>query len=204
MGELAHALDSHVLAAVRFADGIRVSGERAKFDKILLDNASRVGVTMREESTVTDVTFDEDGACVSYRDDAGAHSVQARFVADAAGHQSPFHRLVGAARVLEVLSEHRAVCLFHQREAAAAPELREHPVRRLPTGWFWYIPLSDELTSVGAVVSKETAAAAMRTGSERAFYRFVESCPLIAEYLSQASRVTEGMDGQFRVRSDYS
>ena len=33
---------------------------------------------------------------------------------------------------------------------------------------------------------------------------FIEECPLIREFLSEATRVTEGPYGQFRVRNDYS
>jgi halogenation protein CepH len=70
-------------------------------------------------------------------------------------------------------------------------------------GWFWYIPLSDTLTSVGAVVSRD-AAKQLQEGHEQAFYRFLDSCPLIKEYLAPAKRVAEGSYGEFRVRKDFS
>jgi halogenation protein CepH len=71
-------------------------------------------------------------------------------------------------------------------------------------GWFWYIPLSKTLTSVGAVVSKEQHAETLKGGHEQAFNKFVAACPLIQEFLEPARRVTEGQYGVYRVRKDYS
>jgi halogenation protein CepH len=70
-------------------------------------------------------------------------------------------------------------------------------------GWFWYIPLSPTLTSVGAVVSR-AAAEDIQRGKEEAFLRFVERCPMIREYLTGASRVSDGPYGELRIRKDYS
>jgi FAD-dependent halogenase len=70
-------------------------------------------------------------------------------------------------------------------------------------GWFWYIPLSATLTSVGAVVSKEYADH-LKAGHEEAMNQFIASCPEIARLLAKAHRVTEGPYGQLRVRKDWS
>src|SRR5262249_25068520 len=70
-------------------------------------------------------------------------------------------------------------------------------------GWFWYIPLSPTLTSVGVVVSK-SAAEAIKHGRERAFYEFMSRCQIIRDHLCDARRVTEGPYGEFRIRKDYS
>jgi halogenation protein CepH len=59
------------------------------------------------------------------------------------------------------------------------------------------------LTSVGAVVSRENAKL-IQQNREAALQGFIQSCPLIAGYLSSARRVTEGTYGIVRVRKDYS
>jgi halogenation protein CepH len=70
-------------------------------------------------------------------------------------------------------------------------------------GWFWYIPLSDSLTSVGAVVGRE-AAEEIRRGEEQALRGYIGRCDIIADYLAGARRITEGPYGALRIRSDYS
>jgi halogenation protein CepH len=70
-------------------------------------------------------------------------------------------------------------------------------------GWFWYIPLTDTLTSVGAVLMPEALDRA-RGDKEQALLDLIQDCPLIAEYLADAHRVTSGPYGEVRVRKDYS
>ncbi|MFF2520440.1 tryptophan 7-halogenase, partial [Streptomyces sp. NPDC058086] len=68
------------------ATGYAYQVERMKFDKILLDNARKHGVEVRENSDVLDVLKAEDGRVrgVRYRDAEGReHEVSARFVVDA-------------------------------------------------------------------------------------------------------------------------
>src|SRR5439155_111060 len=69
-------------------------------------------------------------------------------------------------------------------------------------GWFWYIPLSDTLTSVGAVVSRD--AAEQLSDPQGAMQHFIDQAPLIKEYLAGAARVTSGIYGEYRIRKDYS
>ncbi|MER6969370.1 tryptophan 7-halogenase [Streptomyces halstedii] len=71
------------------------------------------------------------------------------------------------------------------------------------SGWFWYIPLTDELTSVGAVLRRD-ALERVQGDREKALMGLIDECPLIAEYLSEARRVESGPYGEIRVRKDYS
>jgi FAD-dependent halogenase len=71
------------------------------------------------------------------------------------------------------------------------------------SGWFWYIPLSKTLTSVGAVVRRELASK-IRGDPEEALRALIGECPIISDYLKDARRATAGEYGQLRVRKDYS
>jgi halogenation protein CepH len=71
------------------------------------------------------------------------------------------------------------------------------------SGWFWYIPLSETLTSVGAVVRRELADK-VQGDPEEALQALIAECPMISDYLGGAKRVTDGDYGQIRVRKDYS
>ncbi len=70
--------------------------ERARFDEILLQNARRKGVDVREGHEVLDV-LQEGGRTsgVRFVDEAGeTHQARARFVADASGHRSRMARVL--------------------------------------------------------------------------------------------------------------
>jgi halogenation protein CepH len=181
--------------------------ERAKFDKILLDNAAHKGVDVRQEHRVTELI--KEGERVTGVRFVGPDGVErvarARFVVDATGNQSLIGRVAGE-RVFSKFFQNLALfCYFENGKRLPPPNSGNILSVAFDSGWFWYIPLSETLTSVGAVISKEHAAQLRDAGGyEEAMRRFIASCPLIAEYLAGARRVTEGIYGQFRVRKDYS
>ncbi|WP_341720546.1 tryptophan 7-halogenase [Micromonospora sp. FIMYZ51] len=180
--------------------------ERSKFDKILLDNARRQGAQVREGCSVVDLIEDGDRVTgVRYTDDQGReHQVAATFVVDASGNKSRLHQRVGGKR--EYSDFFRSLALFGYFEnGKRLPEPNRFNILcvAFDSGWFWYIPLSDTLTSVGAVVRRELAEK-VQGHPEQALRALIDECPMISDYLSPATRVTEGQYGQIRVRKDYS
>lgn len=179
--------------------------ERSKFDNILLENARRKGVDVREECTVKDV-IEENGRVVGvrYADKDGVEStIRARFVADASGNTSRIAQRVGE-RVYSKFFQNIALFGYYENgKRLPAPNNGNILCAAFDGGWFWYIPLSDSLTSVGAVVSRDHADL-FKQDYEEAMRGFIASCPLIQEYLAGATRVTEGDYGKLRVRKDYS
>jgi len=179
--------------------------ERAKFDELLLNNARRHGVQVREETTVTDV-IQEGGRCsgVALLDRSGRSTeARATFIIDASGNQSRLHARVGK-RVFSKFFQN--VALFGYFEGGGrlpAPHSGNIFSCVFPFGWFWYIPLSETLTSVGAVVAKEHAAK-LRSGPDHAMRQFIEACPEIKQLLANATRIEKGMYGRYRMRKDYS
>ncbi|GAA2902103.1 FAD-binding protein [Actinoplanes cyaneus] len=180
--------------------------ERSKFDKILLDNAARKGAEVRQNSTVLDVLEDgERVAGVVYRDaDAGEHRVRAKYVVDGSGNTSSLYKRVGGTR--EYSEFFRSLALFGYFENGARmaePFSGNIFCEAFPSGWFWYIPLSDTLTSVGAVVRREDAAK-IQGDPETALNNLIAETGTVKNYLADASRVTTGQYGEIRVRKDYS
>ncbi|MER6668112.1 tryptophan 7-halogenase [Amycolatopsis japonica] len=180
--------------------------ERARFDEILLNNARRKGVVVREECTVVGVL--EEGERVTglrYTDpDGNQREVSATFVIDASGNKSRLYSHVGGSRNYSEFF--RSLALFGYFEGGkrlAAPYSGNILSVAFDSGWFWYIPLSDTLTSVGAVVRREDAEK-IQGDQEKALNALIAECPLISEYLSDARRVTSGKYGELRVRKDYS
>jgi FAD-dependent halogenase len=180
--------------------------ERRKFDEILLNHARNLGADVRESSPVTDVISDDKRVRgVSYTDaDGNAREILSTYVVDASGSQSRIYKNIGGSR--KYSDFFRSIALFGYFEGG----------KRLPPpnsgnilsvafdgGWFWYIPLRENLTSVGAVVRRELAGR-IQGDPEKALLSLIDDCPMIKDYLENAKRITAGDYGQLRTRKDYS
>ncbi len=177
--------------------------ERARFDDMLLRNAARKGVEVRERHKALELLRDGERVTgVRYRDEAGEeHVARARFVGDASGHRS---RGVVGDRVYSKFFQNVALFgYFKGSKRLPPPNDGNILCAAFRDGWFWHIPLSDDVTSVGAVVSRE-AAEEMKHGHDEAMQRYIKACPIIDDLLAGATRISEGKYGELRVRKDYS
>jgi FAD-dependent halogenase len=180
--------------------------ERMKFDNILLQNAKRKGVDVREGCSVTDLINEGDRVVgVRYVNEDGQEvEARASYVAIAGGNTSQLHKNLGIRR--EFSEFFRNVALFGYFEGGKrmpAPNSGNILCAAFEHGWFWYIPLTKNLTSVGAVIAREKAHL-LQEDHETVMNDLIASCPMISDYLSEARHVTEGPYGQFRVRRDWS
>jgi halogenation protein CepH len=179
--------------------------ERSRFDEILLNNARRRGVDVREAHCVRQPIV-EDGRVTGVRivdSREREHTIRARFVIDASGNASPLHRHVGERVYSEFFRNVALFCYFENAGRMPGEQAGSVLSAAFDEGWFWFIPLSDTLTSVGAVIAREHAER-LQQDHESAMRAFIDACPLIKRLLSTATRVTEGAYGRFRVRQDYS
>jgi halogenation protein CepH len=180
--------------------------ERSRFDQILLDHARHMGVDVREQHTVTDVI---DGGArirgVSYTGAGGdPGTIHAAYVVDASGNKSRIYQRAGARR--QYSEFFRSLALFGYFDGGKRlPEPNSGNILScaFDSGWFWYIPLTPALTSVGAVVRRELASK-IQGDPEEALTALIAECPMISDYLRDAKRVTDGQYGELRVRKDYS
>ncbi|MBB5953825.1 halogenation protein CepH [Saccharothrix tamanrassetensis] len=180
--------------------------DRMEFDRILLRNAARHGVDVREECPATGVLRDEDGRVrgVRYADRGVAGTVRARYVVDASGSTGRLWTAIGGSRHYSDFFRNIAVFgYFHGGKRLPGPDRGNILCAAFDEGWCWYIPLSDELTSVGAVVD-HSRASAVQADRVQAFLDLVGRCDIVSDHLADATRVTEGVHGQVRVRKDYS
>jgi halogenation protein CepH len=180
--------------------------ERSKFDNILLNHARKLGADVREKSPVTQVIIDDERVRgVSYLDSDGrSRTIHARYVVDASGNQSRIHESVGGSR--QYSDFFRSIALYGYFEGGKRlppPNSGNILSAAFDSGWFWYIPLRENLTSVGVVVRREMAEK-IQGDPETALMSLIEECPIIQEYLRDAKRVTTGDYGQLRTRKDYS
>lgn len=180
--------------------------ERSKFDSILLDNARRQGVDVRQEHSVTGLIIEGERVVgVRFTDPKGQeHTARAQVVADVSGNTSVVASHVGERVYSKFFRNVAMFGYFTGGKRLPAPGNWGNILSAaFAEGWFWYIPLSKDLTSVGAVIDKRHVDL-LRGDKDAAFARLVDSCPIIKDYLGPAKRVTEGTYGSFRIRKDWS
>ena len=173
---------------------------RSEFDKLLLDNSRRLGATVLEAMRVTEVEFGAEGrSMVTAAGHDGAPSTWlTRFVVDASGRDTLLLSRLGLKRVdkrnntAAVFGHFRNVCRCNgSAEGMITMHLFQH-------GWFWTIPLPDDVMSVGLVGTRSF----FRTRAEDLgsfFARAVATSPSLAERMANAELV-----GQLIATGNYS
>ena len=125
---------------------------RADFDDILFRKAAATGARTLEGCQVKRMSFDDEGATVdAVLDDGSTQRWRARFVVDASGRDT---LLAAQNQCKQKNRKHNSAALFgHYRGAERLPGRREGNISIFwfQHGWFWFIPLADASTSVGAV-----------------------------------------------------
>ncbi|MGH8632920.1 MAG: NAD(P)/FAD-dependent oxidoreductase [Burkholderiales bacterium] len=163
---------------------------RSEFDRILFRNAARKGAKTVEGCRVTGVDFHPDGAEVTARQDDGQQQRwQARFVADASGRDTFLANRLG---IKQRNRKHNTAALFgHFAGARRLPGRIEGNISLFwfEHGWFWFIPLADGATSIGAVCSPQYMKS-RKTDPRRFLLDTIALCPSLAERLRDASLVS--------------
>jgi len=166
--------------------------EREVFDKILLDHARNKGAEVREETAVLEARTSEAGpSTLRLRDKSGVEStLEARWVIDASGQGSLLAKQFGL-RIPH--PSHNKIAVFTRYRGMARREGRKAGNIDLvlgPGGWFWLIPLRDDVTSVGFVAStprwKETG-----LSPTEFFEDALRRSPFVAGRLQGAERTTD-------------
>jgi flavin-dependent dehydrogenase len=125
---------------------------RSELDRILFAHARAQGTRALEGCRVRQVAFDADGADVhATLDDGSVRHWRARFVVDASGRDTFLAGKLGLKRRND---KHNSAAVFGHYRGARRLEGRLEgniSIFWFPHGWFWFIPLADGSTSVGAV-----------------------------------------------------
>lgn len=176
---------------------------RSEFDLMLLNNARAKGVEVREQTKVTEI-LREGGAVVGVKTADG--EVRAPVTIDASGRE-----MMAPSRRRWVMPDpalKRVALWTYYRGAKRDPGLDEGAttVAFLPEkGWFWYIPLPDDVVSVGVVATGEYLFGQTRDQRE-VFDREVTKNRWIQDHLAPGTRVNApGLaEGPFYLTSEWS
>lgn len=192
-------VDFTMVREVRRPQTIQVP--RAEFDRILMDRAREVGVDVREEHRVTGCEFTADAATLAYAREGGEPgAVRARALVDATGRHGLVARKYGLRKDEPRLAN---IAIFaHYRGVPRLPGERPDDIRlvaRADAGWFWLIPVSAELMSVGVVLPKNLFQQLPEGTNEERLERAIAETPAVAELMREAHR-----EWPVRVEKDFS
>ena len=177
---------------------------RQDFDQLMLDHARESGVDVREGVRVLEVLF-EGSRAVGVRtvDEAGLQQeMRARVVVDAAGQSGIILDRLGLREWDPVLK--KAAIWTYWKGAHRDPGRDEGATLVMQTegkkGWFWYIPLHDDVVSVGVVAPYDYLFTGRASKDlERVYFEEVARCPGVQPRIATAERV-----GPFRAAKEYS
>lgn len=180
-------------ASFDFADAVDKSHplayqvRRSEFDQILFRNAARKGATAIEACRVTGVEFHDTGAVVMVRQEDGREQQwQTKFVVDASGRDTVLARQFGIKR--RNPKNNSAAIFGHFSGAERLPGKAAGNISLFwfDHGWFWFIPLHDGATSVGAVCWPYYMKS-RQTDPEKFFLDTIALCPALAQRLRAAT-----------------
>ena len=164
---------------------------RSELDELLFRNAAQLGALTLEGAKVREIDFDDTGATVqAVLDDGAPRTWRARFVVDASGRDTV---LATKFKSKKKNPDHNSTALFgHFRHARRLEGKREGNISIcwFEHGWFWFIPLADGTTSVGAVCWAYYLKARDKPLKDY-FFDTIALCPELHDRLKDATLVDD-------------
>jgi len=166
---------------------------RAVFDKMLIDHAAEQGAKVYQGASVQQVLFENDQAVgVEVRTSNGQlKTFRAKIIVDATG-QSAMLSNKFRWRVRDKKLK-KAVLYSYFKGAHREPDLNGGATLVLRTGagsngWFWYIPLENDITSVGIVADPDYLVKDRGQDLAKIFHEEIEKCESCRRRLVDATR----------------
>jgi flavin-dependent dehydrogenase len=179
---------------------------RSDFDTMLLDNARANGVDVIEGEKAERMLLENERVVgASTRNESGGvQERRATLTIDASGRDAIAPAQFGWRLLDEELNRFAVWTYFRGALRDPGIDAGATTVASVPGGgWFWYIPLHDDVISVGVVQKKEHLFQPGEGGSqealERVYWRMVKTNPWVERHLAQGERCDE-----FRVTNEYS
>src|SRR6266498_4091081 len=180
--------------AVHHESAVTWQVTRAVFDQMLIEHAAEQGAAIHQGVRVTQVLFESDKAVgvEVQMSDGSRQSFYAKVVVDATG-QSAMLSNKFRWRVRDPKLK-KAVLYSYFKGAHREPDLNGGATLVLRTppgsgGWFWYIPLENDITSVGIVADPDYLMKDRGKDLAKIFDEEVEKCESCRKRVAGAERV---------------
>jgi flavin-dependent dehydrogenase len=177
---------------------------RSEFDVMMLENAAEHGVQVQQGARVLEVLWEGSRAVgVKVEEESGKLlEVRAKVVVDASGQSSMIMSRLGLREWDPVLKK---AALWTYWEGAFRDSGKDEGATQVmqtqgKNGWFWYIPLHNNIVSVGIVAAYDYLFVNRETKDlEKIYFEEVARCPALTPRLEGAKRVSE-----FKAAKEYS
>ncbi len=163
--------------------------QRDRFDKLLADQASEMGVAIHYCCEITGCDLTSEQPVLSYFDaDRNRGQLSSKFCLDASGFGQTLANLLGMVRPAEWPSresvfthivDHIKPDAFDRNKILITVHPERHDI------WYWLIPFTGGISSVG-VVGAENALRNSDENDEAVLWRFVSETGLLASLLSKS------------------
>ncbi|MGH9858934.1 MAG: NAD(P)/FAD-dependent oxidoreductase [Candidatus Acidiferrales bacterium] len=174
---------------------------RSEFDQLLLDNAREKGVTVHEETAARDFLY-ENGRVIGVKavnKNGEAREFRAPITIDASGRDAlAISRYRWRLRD-PYLDKIAVWTYFKGAQRDTGKDEGATTIAYVPEkGWFWYIPLANDVLSVGIVAEKDYLHRESRE-PEAIFHREVEKNQWLTDHLAPGKQF-----GPYRITGEYS
>ncbi len=169
---------------------------RAEYDQQLLLHARETDVDVREGARVTRVLRDGDDkqtarvTGVEYRDDQGRHTVTCDWLMDCTGQDALLGHDLKNRVYSEKMNNYALYGYWSDYQWHEAymghPKFTRIFLATSQNGWFWCIPASDTVLSIGLVTNRQTLKHHTRPPQD-IYLSEIQTCPEIAAILKGAS-----------------
>jgi flavin-dependent dehydrogenase len=174
---------------------------RSEFDQMLLDNAREKGAEVLEETAVREL-IQEDGFVRGVRaegKEGGLREFRAPITVDASGRDAFAITRNGWKKRDPQLNKVAIWTYYQGAKRDAGIDEGATTIAYVPEkGWFWYIPLPNDVVSVGIVAERDYLYRDSRE-PEEIFQREIHSSKWIEEHLAPGCPM-----GTYRVTGEYS
>jgi len=167
---------------------------RAQFDLMLIEHAAEQGADVHQETQIKRVLFDGDRAygVEALMTDGTLQTYEAPVVVDATGQSAMLSNKFGW-RVRDPKLK-KAVLYSYFKDAHREPDLNGGATLVLRTplgsnGWFWYIPLENDITSVGVVADPEYLVKGRGQDLAKIFQEEIDKVESVRRRVEEGTRV---------------
>jgi len=164
---------------------------RSEFDEVLIRNAATKGVAVREGCRVRDVEFGADGTTVrAQHENDGVEIWRTRYVIDASGRDT---FLGNCFKAKHRNPKHNSAAIYGHFSGAQRPPGESEgniTIFWFDHGWFWFIPLLNGVTSIGATVWPYYMKTRGKRSPQEFFFDTIAMCPQLQLRLKDASIVS--------------
>lgn len=167
---------------------------RSEFDEILIRNAERKGAHVVEGCKVTSVDLDSQPDRVqatALHDDGRKSQWTARFLVDASGRDT---FLSNRFKIKYPNPDHNSTAIYAHFKGAkrhAGQAQGNITIFWFDYGWFWFIPLQNDITSVGMVVWPHFLKTRGKRDLKQFFLDGMAMCKALSQRMEQATMVSD-------------